>query len=127
MDAHAVGLHHGRLAIAVDDQSRQVVAFAVYKPVGVVLRIVGYSDGDTHLQGRSQAALPKLPVNLHVTERKHAHGDGAYLVVAHGDETAVFCQHTHDVAFPDAFIHPQDGTREHPGMKAEQALFFSSF
>ena len=125
VNAHAMSLHDGCLSVAVDHQPGQVVALAMNKPVGVVQRVVGYTDRDTHAEGRCQTALPERFVYLNIPKRKHTHGNGSNLIVAYGDETAVFCQHTHEIAFPDAFIHPEDGPREHPGMKAEQALFLS--
>ena len=50
--AYTMGLHDGCRAIAVDDQSGQVVALTVYKTVGVVLRIVHDAYRTAHLQRR---------------------------------------------------------------------------
>ena len=49
--ADAVGLHDGSLAIDINDESRQQVALTMHQTVGVVLRIVGHADGDTHPEG----------------------------------------------------------------------------
>ena len=68
VNTHAMGLHDGRLAITVDDQSGEVVTLTVYKSVGVILGIVGNSDGNAHLECRCQAALPELFIYLNVAE-----------------------------------------------------------
>jgi len=85
---HTVGLHHGGGTITVDDETRQIVALTVYESVGIVALVVGYAYGYTHLQRRSQAALPELGVNLDLTEGQHSDGDGTYLIVATGEEIA---------------------------------------
>ena len=88
MHTHTVGLHHGGGTITVDDETRQIVALTVYESVGIVALVVGYAYGYTHLQRRSQAALPELGVNLDLTEGQHSDGDGTYLIVATGEEIA---------------------------------------
>ena len=49
---NAVGLHHGRLSVHVDDESGQVVALAVNQAVGVVRGRVGQPDGLAHAECR---------------------------------------------------------------------------
>ena len=46
---HAVGLHHGGFAIAVDHQSGQVVALAMHQSERVVVGIVGNEDILAHV------------------------------------------------------------------------------
>ena len=125
--ADAVGLHDGRLAIDVNDQSRQQVALAVHQAVGVVLRIVGQADGQPHLQGGSEATAPERLVDGFVTKGEHPHGDGTHLIVTDSDEIAMTVDDTHHFAFADALVGLLDGPREHPGMEAEQTLLLASF
>ena len=68
MHADAMGLHDSGLAIDVDDKPRQEVAFTVDQTVGVVLRIVGNTDGLAHPKGRGQARLPKVGIDGHIVE-----------------------------------------------------------
>ena len=51
MHTDGMGLHDGSMAINVDDQPRQVVTFAMNEPVGIVVGIVGNTNGLTHLKG----------------------------------------------------------------------------
>ena len=56
MDAYTMSLHDGGVSIHVNDESRQVVAFAVDEAVGVVTRIVGNADGTPHSKSRAETA-----------------------------------------------------------------------
>ncbi len=47
---HAMCLNDGRFAIAVDNETRQVIALTVNEAVGVVEGIVGNTDGLAHFQ-----------------------------------------------------------------------------
>ena len=51
MHTDAVGLHHCRLPINVDHESREHITLTMYQAIGVVVGIVGNTDGLTHLQG----------------------------------------------------------------------------
>jgi hypothetical protein len=42
--------------------------------------------------------------------------------MADSDEITRIGYHTNDFTFLNILVHPLDGTREHPGMKASQAL-----
>ena len=66
--AHTMSLHHGSLAIAVNDQAWQVVALAMHQAISIVGRIVGYAHGDAHTERRLQARAPELAINLDVAE-----------------------------------------------------------
>ena len=46
--ADAMSLHDGSLTVNIDDKPRQMVALAVNETIGVVLRIIGDTDGLTH-------------------------------------------------------------------------------
>ena len=125
MHADAVGLHDGGLAVAVDDEPGEVVALAVDKPVCIVVGIVGNADVEAHGQGGGEAFLPEFIVDGDVAEGQHAHGDGSYLIMANGDEIATCGDDTHDVAFGDAVVDMLNGSGEHPGMEALEALFLA--
>ena len=138
-DVHtdAVGLHDGCLAIAVDDQSGEVVALAVYEAVGRVdalaemfategslLRAID-ADGLAHLPGRGEAALPEVVVDGHIVEREDADGNGSHLDVAHAEETAVEAYHAHHVALFEPVVHAGNGTTKHPRMETAQRLLLA--
>ena len=126
-DVHSyrVGLHHGCIAIAVDDESRQVVALAMHQSERVVVGTAYESDGLAHLPCRSQARGPELSVNLNVAEREHTHGDATYLEHSDSNEIARGCDDTHKFAFLHAFVHIGYGSGEYPRMKALQTLFLA--
>ena len=107
---YAMRLHHSRLAVAVDHQSRQVVALTMYQAVGVVLRIVGDADADAHVERNLQPAFPESIINWHVAKRKHPDRDAPYLVVADGKELALGIIDSDDVALADSFVHALDGS-----------------
>ena len=125
--AYAMGLHDGSFAIAVDDQSRQVVALAMHKAIGVVVVAVGNAEAAPYLQSRGKPRLPKLMVDGDVAERQYPDRYGAYLVMAYGQERAVRSQHPYDVALGYSFITTQYGTREYPRMEPPERLLLASF
>ena len=105
-----MGLHDSRLTIHVDYQARQVVALTMHQAVGVVIRVIGNTNGLTHLQGRRETRMPEFIVNLHVRERQHTDCNRALLVVTDSDEIARISQHTYHVALADTFVNLEDGT-----------------
>ena len=125
MHADAVGLHDGSMAIDIDDESWQQVALTMNEAVGVVVGIVGNTDGSAHLIGRLQARSPEFIVDLTVGKREHTHSDGARLIMTYGDEIATRGDHTHDVALVDTLIGLLDGPGKHPGVEAQQTLFLT--
>ena len=106
---NAVGLHHGSLVVNVDDESGQQVALAMNQAEGIGVGAVGKADVQTHVECRLEARVPEGVVNLYVVERQHTHGDGALLVVAHGDEIALFCDHTHHITLFNTVVGMMDG------------------
>ena len=127
MHTHAVCLHDGRLAVAVDDQSGQVVAFSVYESVGVVVGIVGNADADAHVESGLQAFVPERFVDGPFVEREHAHGDASDLVVSRGDVFSACGYHAYGLTFLNAVVAAGNGTRKHPWMKASEAFFLPLF
>ena len=123
----AMSLHDSRLPVDVDDESWQHVALAVHQAVGGGQLIVDQSYGLAGVECLLQPAMPESFVDGFLLERQHAHGDGALLVVASGDERAARSEHADYVALADAFVLMMDGTRENPGVKALQAFFLSPF
>ena len=126
-DVHpnAVCLHHSRLAIAVDDQPWQIVAFSMHQPERVVLTPVGNADALPQAQRCFKPTPPEVAIDGYISERQHPDSDAPYLIVAHSHEVALCIVHLDDVALTNAIVHPLDGSREHPGVVSEQALLLS--
>ena len=132
--ADAVRLHHCRLTVDVDYQSRQQVALAVYQPVGVVLRTVGNADSLPHAQGRAKPLTPEVIADAiaadvrnvfsPVAELQHPHGNRPHLEMADGYGLPVSRQHQHRVALAQVIVYVVDSSREYPRMKPPQTLLF---
>lgn len=88
-------LHHRCLTIDIDDQTGKMVALPMHQTVGVVLRIVGNTDGKAHLQCRLQTGIPERTVDLHIGEGQDTDGNRALLVMTHSDEIALIRDDTH--------------------------------
>ena len=57
--ADRVSLHDSSIAIAVYNKAREIVALAMNQTIGVVGRIVGYTDILTHLESDGEATVPE--------------------------------------------------------------------
>jgi len=125
MHAHAVRLHNGRRAIAVDNEAGQEVALTVNQTESVVIGIVGNADSLPHGERTLQAAAPEGTVDSNVTERQHTHCYRAYLIVPYGNELLLRGHHSHDVAFLNPLVDTRQGTGEYPGMEAQQTFFLT--
>ncbi len=121
---NAMSLHDSRLAVAIDDESRQVVALTMNQTEG---RVGIMADGYAHLQGRTKTLFPESIVDSYIRKREHTDGNGACLSMTNSDEIAVFRQHSDLFAFFNAIIGTLNGTREHPRMKTPKRLFLSTF
>ena len=86
MHAHAMSLHHGRLAIDIDDQSGQMVALAMHQPVSVVAGIVGNADGLPHGECRLETGMPEGIIDGDITEREYTHRDRPHLEMSDGNK-----------------------------------------
>ena len=104
MHANAMGLHDCRLSIDIDHQSGQVVALAMNQSVGGIVGIVGQTNGDAHVQCRRETGIPEGIVDLDIAERQHTHGNGALLIMADSDETAISAQDTHQIAVVQTIV-----------------------
>jgi hypothetical protein len=113
-----MGLHDSCLSIHVDNQTGKIVTLAMNQSVGVIICIIGYTNSLTHGQSRQKTGMPEFIVNLHIRKRKDTNGNRPLLVMADSDEIACIGYHTNDFTFLNILVHPLDGTREHPGMKA---------
>ena len=122
---NAVCLHDCGVAIAVDDETGEVVALAVHKAERVVVLTADESDSLAHLPSRLQAREPELAVYLDIAERQHAHCDRTYLIHADSDEVALRGEYAHDFAFFYAFFNLGYGSREYPRMKAFEAFLLT--
>ena len=122
-----MSLHYGSIAIAVDNESWQVVALAMYQSERVIIVTSDESDSLAHLPSRLQSRLPELGIDFHVTKREHTHGYAAYLEHADSNKIARRGNDTHQFAFLHALVHIGYGSREYPRMKALQTLFLTFF
>ncbi len=126
--AYRVALHHGRRAVDVDHQPRQRIALAVNQPVARRRRVVGQSQRAAHAVGAGYAAVPPRLVDGLALEREYAHRDGAYLVVALGDEFARAGVDFDQRPFGEFLLFGLDvvdGARENPGVTAGQRFFLA--
>ena len=122
---NAVCLHDCGVAIAVDDETGEVVALAVHKAERIVVLSADESDSLTHLPSRLQAREPELAVYLDIAERQHAHCDRTDLIHADSDEVALRGEYAHDFAFFYAVFDLGYGSREYPGVKALEAFLLT--
>ena len=86
MHSNAVCLNNSSWTIDINYQSRQVITFAMYKPIHVVLLIVCDADADASIQSHLQTPLPERSIDGFVNERQHSHGNGTYLPMTNGNE-----------------------------------------
>ena len=120
-------LHHSRFAVAVDNESRQVVALTVNKTVSVVSRVVGNARQSSHFKRRRKPFAPKPLVNVNVFKRQHPDSDAPNLEMPYGDELIIGIKHPYRFALFDIVIGKSYGTREYPGMEAFEAFLFAPF
>ena len=78
--------------------------------VGVIVGIVGNTNGLAHLKSRREAGVPEIIVNLHVRERQYADGNRAFLIVPNCDKIARIGHHTHYFALLDSLVNTGDST-----------------
>ena len=125
MHTHAMCLHHSRLTIAIDHQSRQVVTLTVHQSIGIVGGIVSDADTLPHLEGRQQTVMPETIIDLYVTKREHSHRNRSYLKMPHGNKGIVGRYHLYYFSFCNARISMMDGPREHPRVESLQTLLLT--
>ena len=102
-----------------------MIALTMNQAIGVVVRIVGNTNGLTHLQSRRKARMPEFIVNLHIRERQDTHSNRALLEMTNRDKIARIGNHTHDFTFFYTLVHALDSTREHPWMKTPKTLILT--
>ena len=110
MHAYAVGLHHCCRAVAINNQSGQTIALAMYQPVRVIVRIICHTNTFPHRKRRLYSAAPEALVNDNILKAQHPYGNGSFLVMAYGYAVAVGRYHPYGVAFSYAVVHVMDGT-----------------
>ena len=117
-----MGLHHRRLSIDINDQARKVIALTMYQTIGVILWVIGNTDGETHLQCRRQTGIPERMVDLNVRESQYTDSNRTLLIMSDSDEIALKSDDTYQLAFLNTIVHPLDSPGEHPRMETTQAL-----
>ena len=95
-----MGLQHGSVAVHIHDESRQEVAFAVHKTVGVVV-MSNQVEGLAHLERFVEALGIEPVIDFGIAPCQDSHCDASYLIVAYAYLSAVACDDTNDVALFD--------------------------
>ena len=125
-----MGLHHGGVAENIDNQARKTIALAVYETVDAIgIGIDVELQGLAQTIGFAQASYPKRMVDLLVAEGEHAHGDGANLVMAAGNENPVAVYDVNYLSFLRKWFVIQraaQGTGENPGVESFEAFGLSA-
>lgn len=133
MHADAVGLHHCSVAVDINNETWETVAFTVDETEHCV--VVTYeTEALTHKVSLAETALPEDAVYCFFFEREDADGDAADLVVADGDELVLRLafrlgdgfEDVDEVAFfellvffADDFV---DGSAEDPGVVSAETF-----
>ena len=115
--SYAMSLHHGSFAVAVDYETRQIVALAMHQTIGVVVGIVGNAKAAANLKSRSKTSCPEVVVDFNISERQHSYGDRTNLEMAYGEEVATCRQHSHNIALSNIVVTTENSSREYPRMK----------
>ena len=123
--AYAVSLHHGSVAIDVDHESRNVVAFTMYEAVGVVVRVVDNAYRLSHPERRPKTRRPELVVDGNVAERQHPYGNRPYLIVTYCYKLTTGSDDSHHFAFFQLTLGALYGTGENPWVEAFQTFFLT--
>ena len=79
--AYRVCLHNGSIAVAVDYQAWEIVALAMHKTVGVVIRVVGNAYVLAHLECYGESFVPKSAIDSLISESEYSNRYGTYLEV----------------------------------------------
>ena len=74
MHSHAMSLHHGSFAVAVDYETWQVVALAMHQTIGVVVGIVGNAKAAANLKSRSKTSCPEVVVDFNISKEEEVRG-----------------------------------------------------
>ena len=96
MHSNGMSLHNDGASVAVDNQSRQIVAFAMNHSICCVVGSASHTDASAHIVGNLQATLPEVEVYLLIVERKHADSDAANLPMTYGDELSIVVKNPHN-------------------------------
>ena len=119
--AHAMCLHHGHVAVHVDNQAGQAIALGVHQPKHVGVGRAGKAQALAQGVGIAELGLPKGRAGQlgFGAEIEHPHGNGAAArEVAHAQQLAVDGLHPHGVAFVGFAQHAGNGPRKHPRVAA---------
>jgi hypothetical protein len=95
----------------------------MYQTVACCLLVVGKVKRTTNILRDGYTLVPPLLVDLLLLfERKHTHGDGAYLVVAAGDKIARTGKYIYNLSLAKfaLALYALDGAREDPGVATQE-------
>ena len=123
--AHAMRLHNGCVAIAVDDKTGKIVAFAMHKTEHIVVLTSNKTYGGTHIPCRLKTGYPEVSVNLNIAEREHSHGNAANLIHTHGDEVTRRGHHSYNLALLYTIVDVSNCSGEDPRMEALKAFLLT--
>ena len=125
MHSYAMRLHNSRVAVAVDNKSRKIVALAMNKTECIVVVASNQANSLAHLPCRSQSCLPKLSIDGYVAERKHAYSYAANLEHADSYKVASRCENTYNLALVHVVVYVGYRARENPWVETFKALFLT--
>ena len=106
---HRVRLHHGSVAIDVNNQSWQIVPLAMHKAIGVVV-LTRHTDAISHVLCNGKFPLVETLVNLFILKRQHPYHDAAYLVMSSRDVFVFARVHRHCLSLYGLLAHVVDGS-----------------
>lgn len=129
LEVHSYGMELGdcHSGVDVDDESRQVVSFAVNEAVYVVVRVANQPDGTAQGVGLGDAFFPEVVIYFFFFESEDAYGNGADLVVPRGEVLVLGVVYFYEVAFLYAAFDAGYRSGEYPGVVAKEGAVFSRF
>ena len=127
--AYGMRLEHADPVIPVDYQAGQAVALPVHEPEtagsGRASKVQAHAPA--HIHGLSEPPEPEVRRQGVRVERKHAHGDGTYLVMSGREIFAFAAVDGNQVALGGLSLYLGYRAAEHPGMETSQRLVTASF
>jgi hypothetical protein len=71
--------------------------------------------------------VPESGIDINITERQHANGDGASLIVTYSNKAAIILKHPYHITFGNTIIGTLDSARKHPGMETKETILLAPF
>ena len=120
-------LHDGCFIVDVDNESRQVIAFSVHEPVGVVVAFFDESYAVTYVIGGAQTGFIEFEVDIFFLKSQNSYRDAAYLVMSEGDKLASVVADLYNISLFGLSRHALYGAGENPRVKSAQRFVLAGF